>query len=144
MGYEFQPLKEVFSADADMSGTGDQGTFTPAYPCEIVGFGYVITTAVVDAAGGLVLKADKRPTAGSDTSRGDGDCGTLTLTSAQANALTAGKTMLCRPTQPTRVQPGEQVVLDLTTAPDSGAGLPFVIFKHSPTTDDTDITVVTA
>lgn len=142
--YELDLQKEVFASDADMSGTGDQGTFTPAFPCEIVGFGYVITTVVVDAAGGLVLKADKRPTAGSDTSRGDGDVGTLTLTAAQASALTAGKVMLARPTSPVTVYPGEQVVLDLTTAPDSGAGLPFVIYRHKPKTDDTDITIVTA
>lgn len=142
--YELAIQKEVFASDADMSGTGDQGTFTPPFPCEIVGFGYVITTVVTDAAGGLVLKADKRPTAGSDSGRGDGDGGVLTLTNAQAILLTAGKVMLSRPNTPLIVYPGEQIVLDLTTAPDGGAGLPFILYKHKPRTDDTDITIVTA
>lgn len=141
MSYEREIQKEIFSADADVSGTGDLGTFTPAFPCEVVGFGYIVTTAIVDAAGGLVMKADKRPTAGSDTNRGDGDAGVMTLTSAQANAV-AGKVLMCRPAQPLTVQPGEQVVIELTTAPDSGAALPFILYRHKPTIDDADITIV--
>jgi len=135
--------KEQFAADADMSGTGDQGTFTPVFPSEIVEFGYIITTAVVDAAGGLVLKCDVRPVAGSDTDRTDGTGGTLTLTAAQANALTAGKVMRSRPNQPITVMPGQQAVLELTTAPDSGAGIPFIVYREKPAYRDAVETVVT-
>lgn len=144
--YTADQAKEIFASDADMSGTGDQGTFTPAVPVEIVEFGYIITTVVVDAAGGLVLKADVRPTAGSDTSRTDGTAGTLTLTTAQCNALTAGRVMRSRPTSPLTVLSGQQVVLELTTAPDSGAGLPYIVYREKPAYRDvaTAETVVTA
>lgn len=134
--YQESMQKEIFASDADMSGTGDQGTFTPAVPVEIIEFGYIITTVVVDAAGGLVLKADRRITAGSDTGRTDGTGGTLTLTSAQANALVAGYVMRCRPASPITINAGEQIVLELTTAPDSGAGLPFIVYRNKPTYRD--------
>lgn len=116
---------------ADASATGDKLTFTPAMPVEIVEFGIIVTTALVDAAGGLVLKADVRPTAGSDTSRTDGTAGTMTLTSTQANR-SAGQVVRSRPASPLTVLPGQQVILELTTAVDSGAGIAFIVFREKP------------
>lgn len=141
--YELGLQKEIGSVDADVSGAGDLMTFTPGMPVEIVEFGYIVKTAIVDAAGGLVMKADIRPTAESDTSRGDGDGGVMTLTSAQANQA-AGKVVSSRPATAALVYPGQQVVLELTTAPDSGAAFPYIVFRPQPTADRTAQTVVIA
>lgn len=133
---------------SDFSSTGDKVTLTPVVPVTIVSFGFIVTTVLVDAAGGLVMKCDKRVTAGSDSGRGDGDLGTLTLTAAQASSLAAGDVARSRPAAnssfaagpaPTEagllVLPGEQAVLELTTAVDSGAGIGFIEFKPADRLD---------
>lgn len=138
--------QNVQATISDLSSTGDKVTLTPVIAVEIVSFGFIVTTASVDAAGGLVMKCDKRVTAGSDTGRGDGDLGTLTLTSAQAN-LAAGGVARSRlsgsntstpnnaivgpaPTDSAyTVLPGQQAILELTTAVDSGAAIGFIEYK---------------
>lgn len=123
---------------ADLSSTGDKVTFTPAFPSEIVEFGVIITTALVGT--GLVLKVDKRPTAGSDTGRGDGDLGTCTPGVAAA----AGAVIRSRPNNPGLVNPGQQAILELTTGGSSGAGIGFIVFREKPVYRDANETVVTA
>lgn len=135
-------MKEVATV-ADLSSASDWLTFTPAVPVEVEEFGVVVTTAMVDAAGGAVLKADVRPTAGSDTNRTDGTAGVMTLTSAQANQV-AGKVVRCRPTAPLTVYPGQQVVLQATTAVDSGAGIAFIVYREALKLDSSVETVVAA
>jgi hypothetical protein len=144
MSYSNNPIQKETATLSDASATGDKLTFTPAKAVEVVGFGIIVTTALADAADGLVLKADIRPTAGSDSSRGDGDAGTLTLTQAQADGKAAGKVVRCRPTSHAVVYPGQQVVLDLTTAVDSGAGIAFIEFREAFKGDQSNETVVTA
>jgi len=60
-----------------------------------------------------VIKFDKRPTAGSDTSRGDGDCGTLTKT---ASTNQQGKFLYAIPTTLVEVNEGDEIVAQVTTA----------------------------
>lgn len=150
-----QDSQSVQATIADMSSTGDKVTLTPAFPVEIVSIGAIITTVLVDAAGGMVMKLDKRITAGTDTGRTDGTLGTLTLTSAQANSLAAGDVTRSRPeitpsdTVPTEsalvVLPGQQAILELTTAVDSGAGIGFIEFRQLAKLDRaTTIEVVVA
>lgn len=143
MSYSNNPIQKETATLSDASATGDKLTFTPAKAVEIVGFGIIVTTALVDAADGLVMKADIRPTAGSDSGRGDGDAGTMTLTAAQASKA-AGKVVRSRPTGPVVVYPGQQVVLELTTAIDSGAGIAFIEFRDAPKADQSNETVVTS
>lgn len=143
MSYSERTKQKETASDTDVSSAADKLTFSPAVAAEILEFGYIVTTAFVDAAGGLVLKADIRPTAGSDSSRGDGDAGVMTLTSAQANKA-AGKVVRTRPASPAIVYPGQQVVLQLTTAADSGAGLAFIVWREAFKADQTAETVVAA
>lgn len=143
MSYSNNPKQKETATLADASATGDKLTFTPAVPVEVLEIGIIVTTALVDAAGGLVLKADLRPTAGSDSGRGDGDVGVMTLTSAQANKV-AGKVVRSRFTSPYKVIPGQQVVLDLTTAVDSGAGIAFIVFREALALDDSGEVIVAA
>lgn len=142
MSYSRDKHKETATV-ADSSVTSDLLTFTPAFPAEVVEIGFVVTTAFVDAAGGLVLGADLRPTAGSDAGRVTGGAGTMTLTSAQANKA-AGKVMRSRPVSPLVVLPGQQVVLKQSAAVDSGAGLAYIVFREALQGDSTVETVVIA
>ena len=140
-----ESMQQVFgSADADMSSGGDTLLFAPAIPVEIVEFGYIITTGLADAAGGMVIKCDKRPTAGSATDQGDGDLGSVTFTAAQVALATAGTKIGCRLKSPQTVMPGEQASVDITTFPDSGAGIPYIVFRNKPTYRDNDDTLVLA
>ena len=70
---------EVF-AQASMTVAADINTFTPARPVNIIRWG-VIADALIDVGAGMTIKADHRPTAGSDTGRGDGNVGDITVTS---------------------------------------------------------------
>jgi hypothetical protein len=142
MSYSNNPLQSLQGADAACQTPADKLVLTPVFPIEVVEFGLVPTTSLADAAGGLVYKLDKRPTAGSDTDRGDGDIGILTLTAAQADALDAGTVAKCRMASPTVIYPGEQAVLELTTGVDSGAGVVFITFREYFADDDADEVVV--
>ena len=149
--YELDAHQEVGASDS-LNATGDAMTFTPTSPVEIIGFGYIVTTSVNDGGGdGFIVKLDKRPTAGSDASRGDGDLGTLTLTTAQAASLAAGDSVQSKrggagieknggsgefagpaPVEAANVLlPGEQAVLEITDAVSTaGDGLPFILYRR--------------
>ena len=91
---------------ADVTG----GVWGPvAFPVMIRGIFAVITNAIA-AAG--VVKADKRPTAGDDTGRGDGDLGVLTFSTAH----TLGKVVYHLLTDPVKLSPGEELVFQCTDA----------------------------
>ena len=60
----------------------------------------------------LVVKADKRPTAGSDTGRGDGDLGSITFGASNLQ----GKVLTDTPTSRLTLDRGEEMVLQVTTA----------------------------
>jgi hypothetical protein len=124
---------------------------TPVFPVEIISFGFIVTTALVSATE-FVAKLDLRPSAGSDTSRGDGDLGTLTLTAAQIVIATAvGSVVRSRPdtlstafvtASPGPVEgamvvlPGQQAVIQVTTAlATSGQGIPFIEYRFLPKAD---------
>ena len=131
---------------ADLSAAGDKLVLSPAVPIEVLEFGFLLTAAVDDTAGdGMVAKLDKRPTAGSETGRGDGDAGVMTLTQAQADALEAGEVARSRPDSPALIYPGEEAVLQLTDAVAvSGTGIPFIVYREAHKSDRTTETVVSA
>lgn len=129
-----------------ITSTGDILVFTPARPIAVVDFGLVVTTTFNASAGAVTLKLDKRVTAGSDTGRGDGDLGTLTMTAAQAQALAAGDVARSVKAEGSGayagpaateaadvVLPGEQAVVEVTdAAATAGSGIPFIGFKDLP------------
>jgi len=59
-----------------------------------------------------VIKFDKRPTAGTDTGRGDGDVGVITKTAANVQ----GKTFYAAPAAAITVDAGDEIIVDVTTA----------------------------
>ena len=116
MGNMFNELIQITDwATDDVSGTGDDFTFTPAFPCDVWGYVAVVSTKIEGSAAGAapVIKVDKRPTAGSDTGRGDGDvvaAATLPLNTA------AGKGIYKILSTPVALNIGEQAVVEVTTA----------------------------
>jgi len=125
-----------------MNSTADVVTLTPGTPIEIVEFGVIVTTALVDTSGtGFILTCDLRPTAGTDTGRtiGGGNLGTGTFTHAQAILGVAGVVLVSRPLPNTTgvsariVQPGQQAILRLNAAvATSGVALPFINYRPIP------------
>jgi len=104
------------SATADvLTATGDHaGTFKVSRPITVLAIAATITTAVV-SSGAVVVKADKRPTTGSDASRGNGDVGVLTIPAGTA----AGKVVRSASTR-INLNPGDEVVFEVTTAAAGG------------------------
>ena len=112
--------------------TGDKVIFSVPFKCEVVLVGVAVTGASTHATG-FVLKFDKRPTAGSNTGRGDGDIGVLSKT---ASTNEQGKVLYERvgSTAPVMLDEGDEVVAELTTAHGDSLsiGVPFVLVRQSP------------
>lgn len=95
----------VFSA----ASTGDKAVFTPGMlPFVIRSVAVTLNASPGDAG---VIKFDKRPTAGSDSGRGDGDVAVLNL----ATTHSAGQ-VIYKDGLSVRIDPGEQVVAQVTDA----------------------------
>ena len=113
-------------------GTGDRVTFTPARPVNIVRWG-IIVAVLLDVGAAFTIKADFRPTANSDTGRGDGDVGDITLTADVAVGLGVYTEEVSGAGngQKFKVDPGEQVVFQVTDAADTtGDGWIFVEYEE--------------
>lgn len=92
--------------------TGDKGTIVVPFKCEVVR-AYALVNGASTHATGFVIKFDERPTAGSDTSRGDGDVGVLSKTAATNQQ---GKYLYEEPSARTTLVEGSQVIVQVTTA----------------------------
>lgn len=102
-------LREILvkeGAQFDVQTAADKHTFTIADDVEIVEIGLVIAG---DDNGGATVKFDKRPTAGSDTSRGDGDIGEITIPAADSQGQ-----VLYEKVSDVTVLRGEQIVVQVT------------------------------
>lgn len=115
--------------------TGDKLTLTVPFRCEVVTAFAVLQTASVSGTP-FVIKFDRRVTAGSDTGRGDGDVAVLKKV---ATLDQQGKYIYGRPGgtgQPTTaviLKPGEQVVVEVTTANgDACVVVPGLLVRDSP------------
>lgn len=108
----YNNIREIrLARRADLNSVADitGATYGPAFePVYIVGIAAVIDNDI-GATG--VVKFDKRPTFGSDSSRGDGDVGVLNLTTAH----TQGK-VVYKSVTPIKLSPGEEVVAEVTDA----------------------------
>lgn len=106
--YSHQMVEHHIKA-LDLSTTGDKGNYAPGpIPMYVRGVEVVCKTAG-SAAG--VVKGDKQPTAGSATGRGDGDVFVLTA----PTTIAQGK-VLHKDNMKSLLKPGEQVVIEVTTA----------------------------
>ena len=143
MSYERSMKHHVEASASALTSTADIDTFTPTMPIEVFEFGVVITTDLT-ASDNLIIAADKRTVAGSDTGRGSGDVGTLTIAAASSGAVDAGDVILCRLATPVVVLPGEQVVIEVTNAVAAGDGFAFINYRQLPRGDRSSVSVVTS
>lgn len=98
----------------DLTTTGDKARWSPMFaPTRIHAISLALNATPGDAG---VVKFDKRPTFGSDTSRGDGDVAVLNL--ATTHTVTGGTQarVVYKMDLNILIQPGEEVVMEVTDA----------------------------
>lgn len=120
-------------AAQSLTSAADIHTWTIPFRCRPIRAGFTLTTTVSSSAS-VVVKFDRRPTAGSDVSRGDGDVGTLTIvtTTAAGYAAYENTDYVAAGTGEwvATLDEGEQVVVQVSTASDSaGAGIPWLLVE---------------
>lgn len=119
-------------AGIDMDQTAaDMGSFIVPFKCEVFLAGLVVTETCAGTTT-PVVDFDKRPTAGSDTDRGAADIAHFVL-----STTAAGKVMYDEVGKGTVLEPGQEVVVQLTTAAATGpAGhvKPFLLVNYLPET----------
>ncbi len=130
------------------TSTGDKFIYTPLNPVDVLRWG-LITNALLDVGAGFVLALDYRPTAGSDTNRAEKSTISTGSTDVAAGKVvfnmavgadtdgeTAedGTTRFVGPTGPVQVDPGSELVIEVTDAADTaGTGYVFLeVLEHDP------------
>lgn len=115
----------------DFNATGDKFSFAPVSKIQVWRFGIIVKTAMNPDAGGFDMALDHRVTVGSDVGRTE----KAVLNRADAELVAAGKiaykdvvlavaatvagdgsTVNVGPAGPLEVNPGEEVVLEVTNA----------------------------
>lgn len=123
---------DAVGIDCDQTA-GDVATFSVPFPCEVFEAGLTVKETCGGASTTPAVKFDKRPTAGSDTNRGDGDVASFALSTTEA-----GKVMYDIAGQGVALEPGNEVVVQLTVqATGSGAAghfIPYLLVKYNPET----------
>ncbi len=105
------------TAGLDMDqATGDKGHFVVTFKCQVVQAGLVVTETCAGGTTTPIVAFDRRPTAGSDASRGSADIANIALATTAA-----GKVMYDEAARGTILYPGDEVVVELTQAA-SGTG----------------------
>jgi hypothetical protein len=84
------------------------------FKCEVVMAQLIITETCAGSTPGVV-KMDRRVTAGSDSGRGDGDIGEFAM-----GTTAAGKVLYDEVAKGTVLNAGDEVVVQITTAPVTG------------------------
>ena len=132
------PMLAVGATDAqgfDLAGApGDFAVFDVPYKCQIIEVGLIITEDVAGDNTLGVVAVDKRPTAGSDDSRGDADIASFDLDTLLA-APVAGNVVVRRAASRILLYPGQQAVVQLVTAAAAnGAGhyMPYILAACIP------------
>lgn len=125
MAYTHSKQEIIVVKDASLASAADVGHWGPgAIPHVIRAVALVFTTAA-NATG--VLKIDKRPTAGSDSSRGDGDVAVLNYTTTTG---AQGKIVYLEGLN-VEIAPSEEIVAQVTDATPT-AGNAHVILYVEP------------
>ena len=123
MGYDrkvaaIQP-DSTWEAAITLSSTGDKANCLVLSPITVYRIGILVTTALTVTA--LVADFDRRITPNSDTGRVDQGVGRLT---APAAAQAIGKVVYKDVAKD--LNPGDEIVFAVNTAPTAGAGVPFI------------------
>lgn len=116
MAYTHTQYEVMVAKDASLASATDIGDWAPGYvPHKIVSAAIVFTTAV-DATGATAI--DKRPTAGSDSSRTALDTINYTTTLGAQGLI-----VYWEPASEVIINPGEEIVFEVTDAtPSAGNG----------------------
>ena len=128
----------------DMGADEDLLTWAPAMPVDIVRWGYIVDTVL--GASVLVVAMDFRPTKGSDTARVNGATDGTTFIDTAGGTLTpgvstaVGKGEFHNVNPPLQVDPGEEVVIEITTHPTSGDAHFFIEYEVQPFVGDSNVT----
>lgn len=119
--------------DLEGSIAADAGKFVIPFPCEVDYAAIVVTEGI--APGTPEIKFDKRPTAGSDTARGDGDIGDINL--GVAGVSDVGDVAYDLVARGTTLEPGQEVVVQIVTAVaggGTGTVWPQLVVRATPET----------
>lgn len=122
MSYDHTQLETIVAKDASVASAADVGDWAPGYVPMIIRAVALVFTTAANATG--ALKVDKRPTAGSDTARGDGDVATInytTTTGAQGKVVYKDGLSI-------KVSPGEEVVFQITDATPTAGNAHLILF----------------
>jgi len=124
---------DVEGIDADQ-GAADVARFIIPFKCEVFRAAIAVTEVFAGADSTPVVDFDSRPTLGSDTDRGAADVGHIV-----GGTAAAGKIMYDDGGRGTQLEPGEEVVVQLTTASvgtgKTGHFLPILLVIPLPETD---------
>jgi hypothetical protein len=122
---------DLLGIDMDQ-GAADMGSFIVPFKCKVLLAGLMITETNAGATTPGVVKYDKRPTAGSDTARGDGDIAEFKLLTTAA-----GKFLYDEVGVGITLEPGQEVVVQLVTQPvgsPAGHVRPSLLVEYMPET----------
>ena len=111
---------------------GDMGSFIVPFKCEVFLAGLMVTEVCAGSSATPIVDFDKRPTAGSDASRGAANVAHLVLATTAA-----GKVMYDEAGKGVTLEPGQEVVVQLTTKAEgtpTGHAIPFLLVKYLPET----------
>ena len=106
----FYEVTVVKAADLNSVADVTGGTWAPGMMKHKIHAVAMLNGNAIGAAG--VVKVDKRPTFGSDTSRGDGDIAVLNV----PNGFAAGAVLYQRCEPPVVMEPGTEAVIQVTDA----------------------------
>ena len=123
---------DALGIDMDQ-GAADMGSFIIPFRCEVYLAGAIVAETCAGGTTTPIVDFDKRPTAGSDASRGAADIAHLVL-----STTAAGKVMYDSVSKGTVLEPGQEVVVELKTAATGGGKAghvhPFLLVKYLPET----------
>jgi hypothetical protein len=123
---------DVLGYDMDQTAK-DLAVISIPFRCEVIMAGAVVTETCAGGTTTPVVDFDKRPTPGSDASRGAADIAHIVLATTAA-----GKVMYDKAAIGTILEPGDEVVVELATAATgtskAGHVRPFLLVKYRPET----------
>ena len=126
------------SPQVDVTSPGDKVVFTKSFPINIIRWG-IIADVLIDVGTGLTIKMDHRPIAGSDTGRTNGTPSTA-VNLVRTTDIAQGKGVYVELTEAFEVDPGEEVVFQVTDAADTaGTGVLFVEYDRLPFQNDSGL-----
>lgn len=105
---------DVVGIDLDQAAA-DVARFVVPFKCEVHQAQLHITETCGGSTPGVVM-FDRRPTLGSDSSRGSGDIASFAMA-----ATAAGKVLFDNVARGTVLYPGDEVIVEITTRPTSGS-----------------------